>query len=114
MDELTTTGISTVYDVKDGQVRETHLDPAAHGLDRAKPNDLAGGDAEESAEIARGILSGESGPRRDVVVLNAGAALEVAGFAGSLDEGMATAARSIDDGHAATTLDQWVEASRSG
>jgi anthranilate phosphoribosyltransferase len=48
-----------------------------------------------------------------VVVLNAGAALEVAGFAGSLDEGMATAARSIDDGHAAATLDRWVEASRS-
>ncbi len=53
LDELTTTGISTVYDVKDGAVRETHLDPAAYGLAPAKPDDLAGGDAEASAAIAR-------------------------------------------------------------
>jgi anthranilate phosphoribosyltransferase len=111
LDELTTTGISTVFDVKDGQVRETHLDPAKHGLAKASPRDLSGGHAAEAADIARRILDGEEGPRRDVVLLNAGAALEVAGFAGSLDEGMATAARAIDEGSAATTLKRWVEVS---
>jgi anthranilate phosphoribosyltransferase len=111
LDELTTTGISTVYDVKDGSVRETHLDPSKFGLGRAKPEDLAGGDVAESTRIARAILDGERGPRRDVVVLNAGAALEVAGFAGNLEEGMTTATRSIDDGDAARTLERWVEVS---
>jgi anthranilate phosphoribosyltransferase len=114
LDELTTTGISTIYDVKDGAVRERHLDPSEHGLKRAKSDDLAGGDADDSAKIARRILEGEPGPKRDVVLLNAGAALEVAGFAGSLDEGMATAARSIDDGEAAAALARWVEVSNSG
>jgi anthranilate phosphoribosyltransferase len=111
LDELTTTGMSTVYDVRDGSVRETALDPSKVGLARAKPEDLAGGDAATSAAIARAILAGESGPKRDVVLLNAGAAFEVAGFAGSLEEGMATAARSIDDGEAARTLARWVEVS---
>jgi anthranilate phosphoribosyltransferase len=111
LDELTTTGISTVYDVKDGSVRETHLDPSKFGLGRARSEDLEGGDVAESARIARAIVDGERGPRRDVVVLNAGAALEVAGFAGNLEEGMTTAARSIDDGDAASTLERWVEVS---
>jgi anthranilate phosphoribosyltransferase len=111
LDELTTTGISTVFDVKDGQVRETHLDPAKHGLARAISTHLKGGDAAQGAAIARAILDGETGPSRDVVLLNAGAALEVAGFAGSLDEGMATAARAIDEGYAAETLHRWVEVS---
>jgi anthranilate phosphoribosyltransferase len=113
LDELTTTGISTVLDVKDGEVLETHLDPSKHGLARAVLDDLKGGDAARSAEIAHRILDGEPGPRRDVVVLNAGAALQVAGFAGSLDEGMLTAGRAIDDGHAAATLARWVEVSNS-
>jgi len=111
LDELTTTGISTVYDVKDGTVRETHLNPETLGLARAKPDELRGGDAAESAALVRRIVDGEPGPRRDVVLLNAGAALEVAGFAGSLQEGMTTAARSIDDGDAARTLARWIEVS---
>src|SRR4249920_3283039 len=76
LDELTTTGISTVFDVRDGDVREGHLDPAALGLARATLDDLRGGDASEGAAIARSLLGGEAGPRRDVVLLNAGAALE--------------------------------------
>jgi anthranilate phosphoribosyltransferase len=114
LDELTTTGISTVFDVRGGSVRETHLDPSTVGLARAKPGDLAGGDPAESADLARRILSGESGPHRDVVLLNAGAALEVAGFAANLTEAMATAARSIDEGDALKTLDRWVEVSNAG
>ena len=62
LDELTTTDMSTVYDVRDGAVRETHLDPSKLGLARAKPEDLAGGDAPTSAAIARAILDGEPGP----------------------------------------------------
>jgi anthranilate phosphoribosyltransferase len=111
LDELTTTGISTVFDVRDGEVRETHLDPADLGLARATIAQLAGGDAAASALIVRGILGGETGPRRDVVLLNAGAALEVAGVVASLTEGMATAAAAIDDGAAAASLDRWIEAS---
>ncbi|GIU97481.1 MAG: anthranilate phosphoribosyltransferase [Actinomycetota bacterium] len=112
LDELTTTGISTVYEVRDGAVHETHLDPTKLGLRRARPEDLRVADARSSAEVVRRILDGEPGPHRDVVVLNAGAALEVAGFAGSLEEGMATAARSIDEGEAARTLERWIEVSR--
>jgi len=113
LDELTTTDLSTVYDVKDGTVRETHLDPAKVGIGRVKPEDLAGGDAPHNADIARRVIDGEKGPQRDVVVLNAGAALQVAGFAGNLAEGMATAARAIDDGDAAKTLMRWVEVSNA-
>jgi anthranilate phosphoribosyltransferase len=68
-------------------------------------------DAPASAAIARAVLDGEPGPRRDVVLLNAGAALEVAGFAASLEEGMATAARAIDDGEASKALARFVEVS---
>ena len=113
LDELTTTDLSTVYYVKDGTVRETHLDPAKVGIGRVKPEDLAGGDAPHNADIARRVIDGEKGPQRDVVVLNAGAALQVAGFAGNLEEGMATAARAIDDGDAAKTLMRWVEVSNA-
>jgi anthranilate phosphoribosyltransferase len=111
LDELTTTGLSAVYDVRDGEVRETHVDPAAFGLPRARLEDLRGGDAAEAATIARAVLAGEHGPRRDVVVLNAGAALEIAGAATSIVEGMVLAERSLDDGAAATTLERWVDAS---
>jgi anthranilate phosphoribosyltransferase len=114
IDELTTTGISTVYDVRDGEVRETHLDPSSLRVPRARVEDLRGGDASEGARIAHAVLDGEPGPRRDVVLLNAGAALEVVGAAASLEEGMASAARSIDGGAAAATLERWVAASRHG
>jgi len=114
LDELTTTDLSTVYDVKDGTVRETHLDPRKLGLGKVKPEDLAGGDAAYNADIARRIIDGETGPQRDVVILNAGAAFQVAGFAATLEEGMATAERAIDDGDAAKTLTRWVEVSNAG
>jgi anthranilate phosphoribosyltransferase len=114
LDELTTTGLSTVYDVRDGEVREGHLDPAALGIERASADDLRGGDARESAAIARAILGGEAGPRRDVVLLNAGAALEVAGVAESVADGMRIAARSIDEGSAANVLERWAALGRTG
>jgi anthranilate phosphoribosyltransferase len=110
LDELTTNGLSTVLDVRDGEVREGHLDPQELGLARTNADDLRGGDATESAAIARAILAGEAGPHRDVVLLNAGAALEVAGAAASIAEGMELAARSIDGGSAAGVLERWAAA----
>jgi anthranilate phosphoribosyltransferase len=111
LDELTTTGPSIVLDVLDGEVREGRLDPGDHGIARASREDLLGGDAAESARIARAVLDGEAGPRRDIVLLNAGAALEVAGAAPDLGQAIALAAASIDDGSAAATLARWVEVS---
>jgi anthranilate phosphoribosyltransferase len=113
LDELTTTGLSTVYDVRDDQVRETHLDPTALGLPRATLDDLQGGDASTSASIARSILAGEPGPKRDVVLLNTAAALEAAEKAPTLQDGLAVAAASIDSGAAQTKLDTWIAASNA-
>src|SRR5688572_351261 len=114
LDELTTTGPSTVFEVAGGAVDETTLDPDDVGLSRASAEDLRGGDAKASASIARAVLEGKPGARRDVVLLNAAAALQVAGRASGLAEGVEAAARSIDSGDAAATLERWVAASRSG
>ena len=111
LDELTTTGPSAVFDVEDGQVRESELDPAGLGLERATLEDLRGGDPQASAQIALAVLRGERGPRRDVVLLNAAAALEVAGKAPSLADAMAMAEASIDSGAATDALVRWVRAS---
>jgi anthranilate phosphoribosyltransferase len=111
LDELSIAAPSDVLEVADGNVRRERFDPAAHGFAPPPPGALAGGDAEESARIARGILDGEAGPRRDIVVLNAGAALEVAGAAADVVEGVAMAASSIDEGSAAATLDRWLAVS---
>lgn len=113
LDELTTTGLSTVFDVKDGEVIETVLDPLDLGLSRASAGDLRGGDAEASAATARAVLAGEPGPRREVVLLNAAAALEVAGKVETLAEGLALAASSIDSGAASGVLERWVDSSRT-
>jgi anthranilate phosphoribosyltransferase len=114
LDELTTTGPSTVLDVRDGEIREGVLDPAEVGIGRATLEDLQGGDAAASAGLARDVLGGQPGPKRDVVVLNAGAALEVGGVAADLAEGIDRAAASIDEGKAAAVLERWVAVSNAG
>jgi anthranilate phosphoribosyltransferase len=108
LDELTTTGPSMVLDVREGEVRESRLDPTVHGIERATRDDLRGDDPARAARVARAVLDGEAGPKRDVVLLNAGAALEVAGAATDLEAGMALARASIDDGRAAATLERWI------
>ena len=113
IDELTTTGPSLVLDVRSGEVAESRLDPADHDIARASREDLHGGDPPESARVARAELDGDHGPARDVVLLNAGAALEVAGAASDLDEGIALASSSIDEGKAGATLDRWIAVSNS-
>jgi anthranilate phosphoribosyltransferase len=114
LDELTTTGPSTVHEVGEGRVLQRSLDPASFGLARASDDDLRGGDVRTNAEIARRILEGEEGPRRDVVLLNAAAALEVAGLVDHVEAGLAMAASAIDSGSAVRTLERWVEVSQSG
>lgn len=113
LDELTTTGPSTVLETRDGELREHTLDPAALGLRRARPEDLAGGDAAANAEVARAVLGGAAGPARDIVLLNAAAALTVAGAAADPAEGLTVAAAAIDDGRARAVLDRWVTVSNA-
>lgn len=112
MDELTTTGPSAIARVSGGKIECQTLDPATLGLPRASLTDLAGGDATANAQTTRSILAGETGPRRDIVLLNAAAALWVVGRASSLKEGLALAAKSLDEGAATQKLEALTEATR--
>jgi anthranilate phosphoribosyltransferase len=114
LDELTTTGPSTLLDVADGTVSEMHLDPAELGLDRARLDQLQGGDADTSAAIVREILAGGGGPKREVVLLNAAAALTVSSVSATMLAGLELAAQAIDNGVAAATLERWVAVSQNG
>ena len=105
-DEFTTTGPNLVVDLNDGNVTEYYVEAAEVGLAPATPDDLVGGDPEANARILAAVLAGEIGPRRDIVVLNAAAALVVAGVADNLSEGVEAAAAAIDDGRAAAKLNQ--------
>ncbi|MEM7028953.1 MAG: bifunctional anthranilate synthase component II/anthranilate phosphoribosyltransferase [Chloroflexota bacterium] len=107
LDELTTTGPDIVSRLQNGTVTTETLDPQSLGLSIAKPEDLKGGDPKENAAIARQILSGEDkSARRDVVVLNAAAALMVGGKAATWQDGLALAAKSIDSGAALKALEK--------
>lgn len=111
LDELTTTGINRVTALADGEIRTFELDAADHGLSPATADDLRGGDPADNAEAVRRVLEGDAGPHRDVVVLNAGAALVVAGAATDVDDGIAQACAAIDDGRASAVLGRLVEVS---
>ncbi|MBM9461371.1 anthranilate phosphoribosyltransferase [Nocardioides sp. zg-536] len=115
LDELTTTTTSRLWVVHDGAVEEGTVDPAAFGLAPATTEDLRGGDAEHNAGVVRALLAGRTGPVRDAVLLNAGAALAVYDAAGkpvaeALAAGIERAAEAIDSGAAAATLERWVAA----
>lgn len=119
LDELTTTTTSTVYVATGGAVTGPFTaDPAALGLAPATTADLVGGDAAHNADVVRRMLAGETGPVRDAVVLNAGAALAVHTNDGSpvmdaLAAGMVQAAAAIDSGSAQAVLERWVTAAAS-
>jgi anthranilate phosphoribosyltransferase len=113
LDELTTTTASTVVELNEGEIRTYDIQPAALGLKPVESDDLLGGDAQANAALVRGIVDGKPGAHRDIVVLNAGAALFVANIAHSLEEGIAAAQQAIDSGAAASTLDRLVAASRA-
>ncbi|HWH25966.1 MAG TPA: anthranilate phosphoribosyltransferase [Pseudolysinimonas sp.] len=123
LDELSTAGHSRIWEVARGDVHEHDLDPTELGLARAHLDELRGGDAEHNAEVARQVFRGETGPVRDIVLLNAAAGLvawELAQDAAQAEEDirqrlrtqMARAADAIDSGRAQETLDNWVTATR--
>jgi anthranilate phosphoribosyltransferase len=111
MDELSTSSPSLVIEI-DGGRKEYQLDPADVGLKPANPNAVRGGGPEENARIAREVLEGADGPRRDVVLLNAAAALRAAGRAKDWRDGIGTAAEAIDSGRAAEVLQNWARISQ--
>jgi len=108
MDELTTTGVTHVAELHNGDITTFEVTPEDAGLPRADISALKGGDAQYNAAALRQLLQGEPGPYRDIVVLNAAAALIVAGIAASLHDGVSKAQEAIDDGRAARALDRLV------
>ena len=108
LDELTTTGPSYVAALENGQVRSFDIHPADAGLDLAQPVDLLGGDSEANANAIRDLLAGHKGAYRDIVLLNAAAALIVAGKAADLKAGAALGADAIDNGKAALVLERLI------
>jgi anthranilate phosphoribosyltransferase len=106
LDELSTLGHTKVSELYAGTVNTFYVHPAELGLEAASIADLRGGTAEQNAELILRLLDGERGPRRDIVVLNAAAALLVAGVAASLPDGIVGAEASLDSGRARIALDQ--------
>jgi anthranilate phosphoribosyltransferase len=100
LDEVSTLGPTAVADLADGCIRTYELDAAEHGFSRATLPDLAGGSAEECAKWLLAVFDGELGPRTDIALLNAAAAIVVSGLAGSLEEGLGRARESVGSGAA--------------
>lgn len=115
MDELTVTGPNRVSHLKeDGSVTTFELDPTDYGFAAASINDLQGGEPDESAVILRGVLDGSlTGAKRDIVLLNGGAALWAAGKVDSLADGIDLARETIDSGAAVAKLDALIDKSQS-
>ena len=111
LDEITLTGETRVWELSGGEVREYTVTPEDLGLSRIDPETIRVDGPDESAAVLRAVLSGTPGPARDVVLANAGGALYAAGKASSLPEGVALAARSIEDGAAGSVLEKYVELS---
>ncbi len=105
MDELTTTGPSVVAELIDGAIALFEISPTDAGLETATLEDLQGGDAKANAQAITNVLAGEQNPFRDIVLLNAASALIVGGKVANLAEGAARAAKAIDSGAAAKTLE---------
>jgi anthranilate phosphoribosyltransferase len=119
LDELTTTGPSMVWVVHGGEVAQTEFSPSVLGLPAASVEDLRGGDATVNASVVRSVLSGAPGPVRDIVLLNAAAALAAAAgvpgppaLASALADGYARAVEAVDSGAAAALLDRWITTSQ--
>jgi anthranilate phosphoribosyltransferase len=119
LDELTTTGPSTVWIVHDGTVSQVSFDPADLGIPRSTPADLRGGDPAHNAGVVRAFLSGSPGPVREISLLNAGAALAAEagvaapdGLLAALADGYQKAAAAVDSGAAADLLERWISASK--
>jgi anthranilate phosphoribosyltransferase len=110
VDELSITARTRVIEVAEGRTEEWFVEPGEFGLAPAELGDVAGGTPEENAAASLAVLDGEHGPRRDLVILNAGAAIYVGGLASSLAQGVEKAETAIDDGQAAALLERLVAA----
>ncbi len=106
IDEISTTGYTKISECWKGTVHTFYVHPADFGLSKAAPPAIWGGDAAVNAAVARAVLNGTKGAPRDVVLLNAGSALFIAGHVPSVEEGIRAAARAIDSGDAARTLEK--------
>ena len=113
LDEITTSGPTSVAALENGEVRTFEVTPEDAGLARVKPEALRGGDGEQNAKALLDVLKGKPGPYRDVSILNASAALIVAGNAKDLKEGAALAAKAIDSGEAEGRLDRLIAVSNA-
>jgi anthranilate phosphoribosyltransferase len=109
LDELTVTGPTYVAELKDGAIREFEVSPADVGLNVSDINALKGGDADVNADAIRALLDGQPSAYRDIVLMNTGAALVVAGVTATLQDGVDKARAAIDSGKAKDTLEQWVD-----
>lgn len=113
LDEISMSAPTTVCEFKDGWFKTYTIAPEDFGLKRCQKSDLTGGTPEENAQITRAILNGEKGPKRDAVLMNAGASLYIGGRTASLKDGIALAAELIDSGLAKQTLEAFVKESNA-
>jgi len=109
LDEMTTCGETRVAELREGKINTFIITPEDAGIERAKIEDLRGGEAEENATALRGVLDGQTGPYRDIVVLNAAGALCVAGKADDIRAGVTIATDAIDSGAARNALNTLIE-----
>lgn len=110
MDEISMSSPTSVCEVKDGQFETYTITPEQFGFETCSKDELVGGTAEQNAEITRQILDGQKGPKRNVVVMNAGAALYIAGKCATMEEGCRMAEDLIDSGKAKAQLEKFVQA----
>ena len=108
LDELTTTGPSSILRLKSGEITRAELTPEDFGVARANLSDLQGGDAAQNAAITRAVLAGDPGPHRDIALINAAPAIVVAGLADGITEGIELAAHAVDSGDAIGVLERAV------
>jgi anthranilate phosphoribosyltransferase len=111
LDEISLSAPTKICEFQNGWFKSYVIQPEDFGLTRCRKSELVGGTPEENAAITRSILAGERGPKRDAVLLNAGAALYIGGKAASLAEGVKLAGELIDSGAAAKTLERTIEVS---
>ena len=113
LDEITTTGATEIVELNNGSLHRFTVTPEEAGLNRAKADELKGGDAEHNAKALMGVLAGEKTAYRDIALINAGAALVVAGKANHLKEGVERATKAVESGAAKATLERLIIASNT-
>jgi anthranilate phosphoribosyltransferase len=114
LDEITITGKTKVSELAGGRVRSYYVGPATFGFKKAKLEEIRGGTTEENAMIIRNVLSGEKGPRRDVVLMNSSVALMAAGKVKDFKEGVRVAASAVDSGKALERLEELIRITNEG